>query len=103
MDFIQDNELPELVKKHLESSVSKAWKSQESSAFISLANSFGPEKVLNAFGYLKANGIPPFGEVTTEPFTFLAAHDLLVPAFNVGFKAPTKAPDLSPDIQADLL
>lgn len=103
MDFIQDNQLPELVKKHLETSVSKAWKTQESSAFLKLANIHGTEKVLNAFSYLKANGIPPYGEITAEPFTLLATHELLVTAFNIGYKAPTKAPELSPDLPADLL
>lgn len=103
MDFIQDTELPEIIKKHLESSVSKAWKFQESTAFLNLSNEFGSEKVINAFGYLKSNGIPPYGEVSTEPLSFLAAHNFLITAFNVGYKASTKAPEFTPEIQNDLI
>ena len=98
MDFIQTDNLPEMIKSHLNSSMSKLWKTQEESAFNKLRRKFGKDKVLNAFSYLKTNGIPPFGEVTTEPLNFLATNEMLISAFNIGYRPPTKVEEFSSEI-----
>lgn len=96
--------LPSVIKEHLSSSVSKLWKSEEESSYKRLSEMFGPEKVINAFSYLKANGIPPFGEITREPLSFLVQNPSLVIAFNIGFKPTvTPAQPSIADIPQDLI
>lgn len=84
--------LPTMIVEHLNSSVSEAWRKREEEAYARLLSVYSESDIINAFYYLKASGIPPYGEVTREPLLFLSENTILIESFN---KSAPKAAESS--------